>query len=108
MIHPPKSLQPILWSTDVKLLDIQKDKWYIIHQVLIYGTLQEIRWLLRTYSLREVVNVFVHKPAKLYPKKVYHFIKNYLLPLRSVRLDPEDYVTSIYGPVRQRTSDRIG
>ncbi len=106
MVHPPKSLQPILWSTDVERLDIQKDKWYIIHQVLIYGTLGEIKWLFHTYGVKEVANIFVHEPARLYSKKVFRFIKDYVLPLRNRKLYEEDYVTSIYGPIRQRTQGR--
>lgn len=103
----PKSLQPILWSTDVKKLDLSRDKGYIIHQVLIYGTLAEIRWLFSTYTKSQVIKVFLSHPVKLYPKKIYAFVKNYLLGLSQVILDTEDYVTSIFGPVRQRTADRI-
>ena len=107
MAHPPKSLQGILWSTDVDRLDLEKDKHYIIHQVLIYGDLSELSWLFDTYSKEEVVRVFLSGPAKLYPKEVYHFVKNYLLGLRNRDLDEQDYVTSFIGPVRQRTADRL-
>lgn len=103
----PKRLQAILWSADVNSLDLDRDKHYIIHQVLIYGTLKEIRWLFHTYSKSEVINVFLKRPAKLYPYKIYAFVKNYLLGLSHVILDSQDYVTSIFGPVRQRTTNRI-
>ncbi len=43
----------------------------------------------------------------VYFKQPFHFIKNYLLPLRNVPLDEQDYVTSISGPIRQRTASRI-
>lgn len=49
----PKKLQPILWSTSVELLDIQKDKVYIIHQVLIYGTLDEIKFPEKTFKYKK-------------------------------------------------------
>ena len=107
MAHPTTSLQPILWSADVTKLDVKKDRWYIIHQVLIYGTLSEIKWLFQTYGIKQVIDVFVHEPARLYSKKVFHFIKNYLLPLRETNLYEEDYITSLYGPIRQRTQGRI-
>lgn len=107
MAHPPKSLQPILWSADVNKLDIQKDKYYITHQVLIYGTLKEIRWLFQTYGLRTVVGVFLHEPARWYPKKMFYFIKNYILGLKNKNLNEENYVTSIYGPLRQRAAGRV-
>lgn len=107
MAHPPKRLQAILWSSDVNSLDLEKDKWYIIHHVLIYGTLGEIKWLFQIYGVKEVVRVFVSEPARLYSKKLFRFIKNYLLPLRDTKLYEEDYFTSLYGPVRQRTQGRV-
>ena len=100
----PKKLQPILWSTNVESLDIEKHKGYIINQVLIYGTMDEIQWLFDTYSKREVVRVFLAKPSKIYPKEMYYFIKNFVLNLRDKDLDDQDYVTSISGPTRQRTA----
>jgi hypothetical protein len=105
MTHPPKSLQGLLWSTDVHLLDIDRNKGYIIHQVLIYGTMTELGWLFQTYSAKVIIDVFVNRPAKLYPKDVYYFVKNFLLSLRHVPLDSNAYVTSIHGPIRQRTAD---
>ena len=32
----PISLKPVLWSKDIKNLDTERDKIYIIHQVLSY------------------------------------------------------------------------
>lgn len=99
----PKKLQAVLWSTDVKLLDKEKHKGYIIHQIFIYGTLGELRWLFHTYGIKELVRVFVHEPTRLYPEKVFYFIKNFVLPLRKKKLYEENYVTSIFGHIRQRT-----
>ena len=100
----PKRLQSILWSTDVHSLDLESDKNYIIHQVLIYGTLEEIRWLFNTYSKREIINVFLSKPNKIYPRAVFYFIKNFILGLKSRELQEEKYVTSISGPIRPRST----
>lgn len=107
MPHPPASLQGILWSVDVNHLDLEKDKGYIIPQVLIYGSLKEIRWLFRTYSKSTVAKYFLSHPTKLYPKDVFLFAKNYLLGLENARLNPDDYVTSLFGPVKQRTAGRV-
>jgi len=93
-----------LWSTNVESLDIEKHKGYIINQVLIYGTMDEIKWLFDTYSKRVVVREFLTKPSKQYPKEVYYFIKNFILSLKDKILDEQDYVTSISGPTRQRTA----
>lgn len=103
----PKRLQPVLWSVDVTNLDIMRDKGYIVHQVLIYGSFKDLKWLFKTYSRREIIDVFLHVPYKNYPKKAYHFVKNYLLGLKDKVLDKESYVTSILGPVRPRATGRV-
>jgi len=103
----PKKLQGVLWSVDIGRLDLERDKIYIINQVLIYGALDEIKWLFDTYSKEEVVRVFLTKPRKLYPKEVYYFIKNFVLSLKDKALDEQNYVTSISGPIRQRAARSI-
>ena len=103
----PKKLQPILLSTNVELLDKENNKGYIINQILIYGTLDEIKWLFDTYSKREVVREFLTKPSKQYPKEVYYFIKNFILRLKDKILDEQDYVTSISGYTRPRATKGI-
>lgn len=105
--HPPQSLQGVLWSVNVQQLDMQKDKEYIIHQLLNYGTMPELRWLFTTYSKKEIVDTFVQQPAKIYFKQTYFFVKNCLLSLSHINLDEQNYVTSISGPVRQRTASSI-
>ncbi|MBI5619900.1 hypothetical protein HY950_02985 [Candidatus Gottesmanbacteria bacterium] len=107
MTHPPKSLQPFLWSTAVNLLDLKRDKSYIIHQLLLYGTFKELRWLFTTYPKREIVDVFIHQPIRMYPRDMYVFVKNHLLSLFHVQLDEHKYVTSISGPVKPRAADRL-
>ena len=103
----PKHLQSVLWSTDVQKLDSEKDKTYIIHQVLIYGTLEDIRWLFQTYSKQEIRTVFLTVPYKNYPRVVFHFIKNYILNLKAQTIDEDLYVTSIHGSVRPRTAKSL-
>lgn len=103
----PATLQPILWSVDVNKLDIEKDKGYIIHQVLIYGDLHELKWLFQIYTKKIVVDVFLHHPAKMYPKETFRFIKDYILGLQGLTLDEQNYVTAFFGPVRQRTASHM-
>ena len=99
----PEKLQPILWSCDINQLDLERDKGYIIHQVLIYGAMDDLRWLMRVYNKEELIHVFLHAPYKNYPNYIYFFVKNYLLGLKDVSLDENQYVTSIHGSVRPRT-----
>lgn len=59
----PKFLQSTLWSYDLKSLDIKKDKNIIITQILNHGSWQQIQWLRKQYSLREITNV-ISNPGK--------------------------------------------
>ncbi len=81
MSKVPKSLQGILWSRDVKKLDTKRDKNYIIHQVLMYGSLPQIKWLKKVYSKSEIKDTFIRAPRKIYTKSSYNFVKNYLLEI---------------------------
>ena len=67
----PDSLQGILWSKSVKNLDLERDKVYIIHQILSYGNLRQIRWLFKTYGLREIREIFLKYPKKIYATPVF-------------------------------------
>lgn len=100
----PKNLQAVLWSVDVRHLDLERDKAYIIHQVLLYGTFEEIRWLFTAYHKDEIIETFVHRPMKMYPKNAFHFIKNFVLGLENAKLLEERYVTAISGPVEPRAT----
>lgn len=50
MSQPPAFLQPFLWSYDLSRLDIERDKYLIIRQVLDFGTARATQWLRSTYS----------------------------------------------------------
>lgn len=103
----PKNLQGVLWSVNVNNLNLEQDKYYIIHQILGYGGFDEIKWLLHHYSLEKIQEVFLKSPMKNYPKNNYYFAKNIVLDLEDKKLDENKYVTSISGPVRQRTAENI-
>ncbi|NCO89157.1 hypothetical protein AUK04_05085 [Candidatus Roizmanbacteria bacterium CG2_30_33_16] len=103
----PKCFQAILWSCDLKKIDLKKDKNYIIHQFLIYGSFQDIKWLFNTYSKSEIIDVFLHAPYRNYPANIFNFVKNYILNLNQINLDESNYVTSIYGSLKQRTAASI-
>jgi len=92
----PSSFQPFLWSKSVKKLDKDRDKVYIIHQILSYGDLKELRQLLRIYDRKEVAEVFTKYPKKIYRPSVFYFVKNFILELRNRRLKEEDYVKALF------------
>lgn len=92
----PSALQPFLWSKNIEKLDRNRDKIYIIHQILSYGDFKELRWLLRIYGDKEVREVFTKYPKKIYQPSVFYFIKNFILKLKNKRLKEDDYVRGLF------------
>lgn len=92
----PKELQPILWSTNIKNLDPEKDKNYIIHQVLMYGTLKQIKWLFRMYGKETIKQTFLKEPQSIYSPPVLFFIKNIIFDLKNVRINKKEYVKTLF------------
>lgn len=88
----PKKLQSVLWSVNVGKLNIGNDKGYIIHQILSYGMLDEIRWLFQTYPKEEIKRIFRQLPYKDYRASRFFFVKDYLLGLTSFSPDERLYV----------------
>jgi hypothetical protein len=106
-IKIPKSFQGILWSRNVKKLDLEKDKEYIIHQILMYGNLSQIRWLFKVYNFNTIREVFIKNPRPIYTSPIFKFIKNFVLDLKKYKLNKKYYVKNILGssirPPKKRT-----
>lgn len=63
----PPSLQRYFWSARPSALDTETDKSYIIEQLLEYGNIEALRWMLGTYSNREIVAI-LKRTRMLSPK----------------------------------------
>lgn len=96
MTKVPAKLQGILWSKQVDHIDLEQDKTYVIHQVLRYGTLDDIRWLMETYGSDVVKEEFLRHPQSIYSKPALNFIKNVLLDLEGEQVDESKYIQSFY------------
>ena len=93
----PSDFQPILWSANVKNLDLERDKIYVIHQVLMYGTLEQIKWLFRVYKKEEIKEVFLGNPLPVYTRPIFYLIKNIVLGLKEKKLNEKKYIKNIIG-----------
>lgn len=88
----PKNFQGLLWSRSIEKLDIEKNKIYIIHQLLAYGTINEYLWLFKTYGLNKVREIFTAYPQKdYYSDDYFGFIKLKILLIQE-DLDKQRYV----------------
>lgn len=96
----PGGLQGVLWSIDIDRLDLIRDKVYIIHQVLAYGTLKEILWLLKVYTNKDIIDTFTCFPYKDYIKPRFNFVKNIILGLKNISMNEARYVKNIPRDIR--------
>lgn len=87
----PSSFQNIFWSVKLKDLDPEKDKIYIVNQILAYGGLEELRWLFKTYPKEAVKKIFINQPIKTYRASAFNFVKEILLGIKR-HLPEERYV----------------
>ena len=88
----PQKLQSVLWSRDIKKLDLKKDNLYIIHQILSFGRMEDLNWLLQAYTKAEIVKIFIEHPYKDYDRVRFNFIKNFFLDLKKQNLEEKQYV----------------
>ncbi len=86
----PKDLQGVLWSCSVDKLDLNKDKEYIIHQILAYGSWENIIWLFDKYGKDKVKEVFINYPSKDYSPAGLKFVSKILLDVEN-KIDPQRY-----------------
>ena len=87
----PSSFQNIFWSVKLEDLDLEKDKTYIINQTLSYGSLEELRWLFKTYPREVIKSIFINQPIKTYRAPSFNFVKKILLKIKEP-LPEERYV----------------
>lgn len=92
----PKFLQRALWSYNLKALDKEKDKRLIITQVLNYGNLRDVRWLLNQYSDKEVKEVVADPDRGLW----LELVLNFWTKIYNIHLDPVTYEDAIFRPAR--------
>jgi hypothetical protein len=65
-----------------------------IHQILMYGTLNEISTLIKKQGIEKVKKVFVKFPKKIYTNSAFNFIKNFILEINKPVLDEQKYLKS--------------
>ncbi len=88
----PKQLQGVLWSADVDSLDLKNDQVYIVHQILRFGKIDHISWLIKTYGPKKLKEIFLHHPKKIYTPSSLNFAKNTVLGLEDQIINSQKYV----------------
>lgn len=88
----PKFLQSVLWSYDIKKIDIKTDKELIIQQVLNWGTEKQLKWLFKTYSKKEIKHVLRYSRRGSWQANVL----NFWLRVFDIKLNKDTYELAIF------------
>lgn len=86
--------QAIVWSKSQNTLK-KDDQVYVINQVLMFGSLSEIKALLKKYGKNEVKKVFLFKPLEIYSRPAVNFIQKFILGING-EIDYGRYVKTLY------------
>lgn len=65
----PKYLKPFLWSYNFNNLDVMRDRRLIIAQLLNYGDVNAVRWVIKQYGVDEVRQIANTIPVKQWDNK---------------------------------------
>ena len=93
----PSRFQGLLWSKPIERLNLEKDKVYIMHQILAFGSLKDIRLLFELYPREEIQTVFKNHPKQVYRASMFSFVKNFILGLKDYSLNSKQYVRTPLG-----------
>ena len=88
----PQKMKWLLWSYDIKSLDLKEDKDYIIPQVLNYGTWEDLKWLYKVYSEKDIKKVVKNPRRGVWFEKVL----NFWTTIFNIRLKKEVWKKAIF------------
>lgn len=71
----PEKVKQFLWSYDVKKINLKDDSKIIVFNMLNYGDMYSIKWLLKNYSKKEIVENANCFPETSWNKKSLNFWK---------------------------------
>ena len=66
-----KLLKPVLWDTAIETVDLKIHKRSIIERIMVFGTAELVRWMLKNYSGEEIIAVI--KKSKSLDVKTANF-----------------------------------
>ena len=76
----PPEVAAVLWDLDLEALDPHRDADAVLARVLEHGTLEDVRWLLRTYGDDRVRAFFEAGPHPITSERTRGFWAAYFRP----------------------------
>ena len=53
----PDRIKRLFWDVNKETVDVVCHRAYIIRRIMDYGTIEDVKWMLRTYSPQEISEV---------------------------------------------------
>jgi negative regulator of genetic competence, sporulation and motility len=75
------------WYTDTA----DKKSPDTVHQILAFGTLEDIRSLKKAVGEAKIRELFINYPKKVYSRSLLEFVKKFILHIRN-QVDEEKYL----------------
>ena len=93
-----KKFKHLFWFTDVNKLDLDKNRNLIVHQVLAYGAMDDIKLLFQMYPKSEIKKEFLDskKGKGLYNPAVFELCKLLVGVKKGDRINSKYYIKKVY------------
>jgi hypothetical protein len=89
----PERIQRLFWDTDKKSVDLRTHRAYVIRRIMDYGNLEDVSWMLATYSVEEIIEV-LKKSRGLSRKSGYFWGNRFAVP--------KEEIACLQAPYRKR------
>lgn len=84
----------LFWDIDTKKINFPEDKHFIIHRVLSYGTMDDIRSLFKIYGKEVIKKEFLNAAPGQYDPKVLALVQHIL---GVDKIDKYKYLRNLHG-----------
>ncbi|MBI4252807.1 hypothetical protein HY623_01345 [Candidatus Uhrbacteria bacterium] len=78
MKNIPKNWRPFFWFCDPEKIDLTQDRYIVIHTLLAYGSIADIRQLEAVYGKRSMRASFLKPYRGFYSAPAFSFAKFFL------------------------------
>ena len=80
----PENITRLFWDVDRDAVDSRSHRAYIIRRVMDYGNIEDVKWMLATYTTEEIVEV-LRKSRGLSRKSAYFWSAHFNIPKEEVK-----------------------
>ncbi len=79
----PERISRLFWDADKKAVSKGQHRAYIIRRIMDYGNIEDVKWMLTTYTAQEIMEV-VKKSRGLSRKSAYFWAAYFNIPKEEI------------------------